>query len=118
MLALAVLTPCRALHAVPLPELFNQVAVVLDGPIGQRREVGGPAPSWQQEELAQQRLIKLDLMSGLLDCILIYFRLAHSDSPLGLRLMNHRKLLRCPTRPQALGRCALKTPTLATQSKG
>ena len=61
-------------HAVPLPDLFNQVAVVLDGPLGQRREVGGPAPSWQQEELAQQRLIKLDLMSGLLDCILIYYR--------------------------------------------
>ena len=92
---------------MPLPDLFNQVAVVLDGPLGQRREVGGPAPSWQQEELAQQRLIKLDLMSGLLDCILIYYRLAHSDSSLGLRLMNYRKLLWCPTRPQAIGKCAL-----------
>ena len=116
MLALAVLTPCRALHAVPLPDLFNQVAVVLDGPLGQRREVGGPAPSWQQEELAQQRLIKLDLMSGLLDCILIFFRLAHSDSSLGQRLMSHRKLLRCPTRPQALGRCALTQSPFVTLS--
>ena len=63
------------------------------GPTGQHRSnVGPPA---------------LDLMSGLLDCIMIYYRLAQSDSSLGLRLMSHRKILRCPTRPQAIGRCAL-----------
>ena len=68
-----------------------------------RRTCSLAAPRRELELLAQQHLIALGLMAGLLDCWLIFFLLAHSSEGVGPELMHARMWLRDVYRPQALG---------------
>ena len=68
-----------------------------------RRECSQRCPRRSLETQALKRLIELGLMQGLIDCFLIFFLMAHSSDDFGPDLMLARILLRCPTRPQALG---------------
>ena len=68
-----------------------------------RRECSQRCPRRSLETQAQKRLIELGLMQGLIDCFLIFFLMAHSSDDFGPDLMLARILLRCLTRPQALG---------------
>ena len=68
-----------------------------------RRTCAQPAPPRELELCAQQHLIELGLMAGLLDCWLIFFLLAHSSEGVGPELMHARMWLRSLHRPQALG---------------
>ena len=78
---------------------------LLNKPVA-RRECGainGACPSRAQELRAQERLIEMGLMGGLIDCFLIFFLVAHSPDGLGPELMLARMMLRSTHRPQALG---------------
>ena len=104
--------PQRALKTLTLDYVLSALSASLDSPPESRREIGGDAPHWRPEAAAAQRLIDAGLMGGLLDCLSIFFKLAHADDPdadepLAEKLMRLRKRLRSVTRPQALGKSGL-----------
>ena len=104
--------PQRALNALSLEHVLSALSTSLDSPPSSRRTIGGRAPAWRPEAAAAQRLIDAGFMGGLLDCLSIFFKLAHASDPeadvlLAEKLMRLRKNLRCVTRPQALGKSGL-----------
>ena len=76
---------------------------VANKPDARRTRVGSCSLRRELELRAQQRLIALGLMAGLLDCWLIFFLLANSSEGVGPELMHARMWLRSLHRPQALG---------------
>ena len=77
---------------------------VANKPAARRTCLGSTrCPPRELELRAQQRLIALGLMAGLLDCWLIFFLLANSSEGVGPELMHARMWLRSLHRPQALG---------------
>ena len=114
------LVPQRQLKSLGLEHVNSTLAAALQAPPTARRTFGRVidgrhnrwSPSWALEAAAAQRLIELGFMGGLLDCCSIFFTIAHADDPdanklLAVKLMFHRKDLRCDTRPQALGKSGL-----------
>ena len=107
------LVPQRQLKSLTLEQVISALSAALQAPPTARRTIGGgKGPPWALEAAAAQRLIDLGLMGGLLDCLSIFFMIAHADDPdanklLAAKLMSLRKDLRCDTRPQALGKSGL-----------
>ena len=95
--------PFGVLLVLNLAALTTAIRTALPS-IKKRRECGGPAPTHAVETRAQQRLLKLGMMQGLLECCLLFFLLAHSPDGVGPELMMARMLLRCINRPQAIGK--------------
>ena len=73
--------PQRALKTLTLDYVLEALSKSLDSPPKSRREIGGDTPHWRPEAAAAQRLIGAGLMGGLLDCLSIFFKLAHADDP-------------------------------------
>ena len=107
------LVPQRQLKSLNLEQVLSALSAALQAPPTARRTIGGgKGPPWALEAAAAQRLIDLGLMGGLLDCLSIFFMIAHADDPdanklLAAKLMSLRKDLRYDTRPQALGKSGL-----------
>ena len=95
------------MNKLTLAAVTAVITTVIQHPPPARREVGGWAPSWSMEWRAASRLVALGVLDALIDCLLLYVLLAHSDDSTGSALMSLRKKLRALHRPQAMGTSGL-----------